>query len=129
LILLLEKTTFARPPTMEGDNIERKLATQRFVLFPIQHQRAWERYKDQEASFWTAEEMDLSEDVKHYRERLTYEEREALKRVLAFFAGADTIVAENIDMNFIGECEKRGWLETVICYQYQVMMENIHSEA
>jgi ribonucleoside-diphosphate reductase beta chain len=102
---------------------------QRYVLFPIEHDTVWSAYKDQEASFWTAEEMDMTEDVKHYRDRLTEGERLLLQRVLGFFASSDTIVARNIDSNFIGECEKRGWLEAVIAYQFQMMMENIHSEA
>lgn len=49
--------------------------------------------------------------------------------ILGFFASSDKIVADNIDANFISECEKRGWLEATIAYQYQIMMENIHSEA
>lgn len=102
---------------------------QRFVLFPIQHSEVWEAYKDQEASFWVAEEVDLTEDKKHYRDSLNEHERRLLNRVLGFFASSDKIVADNIDANFIAECEKRGWLEATIAYQYQVMMENIHSEA
>lgn len=101
----------------------------RFVLFPIRHGDAWEAYKDQEASFWVAEEVDLTEDKKHYRDKLNEHERRLLNRVLGFFASSDKIVADNIDANFITECEKRGWLEATISYQYQMMMENIHSEA
>ena len=101
----------------------------RFVLFPIVDDETWRAYKDQEASFWTAEEIDLTDDAKHFRDRLNEGERRLLLRVLGFFAGSDTIVAQNINMNFIDECEKRGWLETVIAYQFQTMMENIHSEA
>jgi ribonucleoside-diphosphate reductase beta chain len=103
--------------------------TQRYVLFPIQHSDAWIAYKDQEASFWAAEEIDLTEDMKHYRDKLNDHERRLLDRVLGFFASSDKIVADNIDTNFIAECEKRGWLEATIAYQYQIMMENIHSEA
>jgi len=103
--------------------------TQRYVLFPLRHHEAWEAYKDQEASFWVAEEIDLSEDLKHYRDKLNDHERRLLNRVLGFFASSDKIVADNIDTNFIAECEKRGWLEATIAYQYQIMMENIHSEA
>lgn len=101
----------------------------RFVLFPIVDDGTWRAYKDQLASFWTAEEIDLTDDSKHYRDKLNDGERRLLLRVLGFFAGSDTIVAQNINMNFIDECEKRGWLEAVITYQFQTMMENIHSEA
>ena len=101
----------------------------RYVLFPIEHPGFWKSYKDQEASFWTAEEIDMSEDVKHYRDRLTNGERRLINRVLGFFAASDVIVARNIDMNMVEECEKRGWNEAVIAYQYQIAMENIHTEA
>lgn len=102
---------------------------QRYVLFPIQHSDAWNAYKDQEASIWHAAEIDLTEDKKHYRDQLNENERRLLDRVLGFFASSDKIVADNIDANFIHECEKRGWLEATIAYQYQIMMENIHSES
>lgn len=102
---------------------------QRYVLFPLEHHNIWDAYKNQEASFWTAEEMDLAEDIKHFKDKLTSGERLLLMRVLGFFASSDTIVAQNIDTNFIGECDKRGWLEAKIAYQFQMMMENIHSEA
>lgn len=101
----------------------------RISLFPIIEQDFWHAYKDQEASFWTAEEIDLTEDSKHYKNKLTDGERRLIARVLGFFNGTDIIVAKNINMNFTDECEKRGWLEAVIAYQYQTMMENIHSEA
>ena len=103
--------------------------TQRYVLLPIEHPDVWNAYKDQEASFWVAEEVDLTEDKKHYRAKLNDHERKLLDRVLGFFASSDKIVADNIDANFIAECEKRAWLEATIAYQYQIMMENIHSEA
>jgi ribonucleotide reductase beta subunit family protein with ferritin-like domain len=106
-----------------------KMEDKRFVLFPIVDDESWRAYKDQEASFWTAEEIDLTDDAKHFRDKLNDGERRLLLRVLGFFAGSDTIVAQNIDMNFINECDKRGWLETIIAYQFQTMMENIHSEA
>lgn len=101
----------------------------RYVLFPIQYENMWDCYKDMQASFWTAEEMDMAEDVKHYRDKLIPAERTLLDTVLKFFAASDTIVAANIDINFVSECDKRGWLEAVVTYQFQMMMENIHSEA
>ncbi len=104
-------------------------ANTRYVLFPLENLKIWDSYKNQEASFWTAEEIDFVEDIKHYRDKLSNGERLLLCRVLGFFASSDTIVAKNVDTNFVSECEKRGWLEAVIAYQFQIMMENIHSEA
>lgn len=101
----------------------------RYVLFPIENKAMWDSYKDMMASFWTAEEMDMTEDVKHYRDKLNPAERKLIDTVLEFFAASDTIVAANIDINFVAECDKRGWLEAVVTYQFQMMMENIHSEA
>jgi ribonucleoside-diphosphate reductase beta chain len=111
---------------MEGSLVDEKT---RYVLFPIENGDLWTSYKDQEASFWTAEEMDMTEDVKHYQNKLTPAEQRLLCRVLGFFASSDTIVAQNIETNFVAECEKRGWLEATVTYQFQMMMENIHSEA
>jgi ribonucleoside-diphosphate reductase beta chain len=102
---------------------------ERYVLFPIENGEQWTAYKDQEASFWTAEEMDMTDDVKHYQQKLNVAEQRLLCRVLGFFASSDTIVAKNIDTNFVAECDKRGWLEATVSYQFQMMMENVHSEA
>ncbi len=101
----------------------------RYVLFPIENPAMWDAYKDMMASFWTAEEMDMTEDIKHYRDKLNASERKLLDTVLQFFAASDTIVAANIDTNFVAECQKRNWSEAVVTYQFQMMMENIHSEA
>jgi len=68
----------------------------RFVIFPIEHEDIWRMYKQAEASFWTAEEVDLSKDIVHWRCRLTNDEREFISNVLAFFAASDGIVNENL---------------------------------
>lgn len=96
----------------------------RFVLFPIQHHEVWQMYKQAEASFWTAEEIDLAQDMKHW-ENLNDGERYFISNVLAFFAASDGIVNENLVVNFMKEVQ----LPEVRCfYGFQVMMENIHSE-
>lgn len=96
----------------------------RFVLFPIQHSDIWEMYKMEQASFWTAEEIDLAEDLKDWKE-LNENEKHFLKHILAFFAASDGIVNENLVMNFSNEvC----WPEARAFYGFQIMMENIHSE-
>ena len=97
----------------------------RFVLFPIRHDDIWKMYKMAEASFWTAEEMDLSHDLKDW-ERLNDGERHFVKHVLAFFAASDGIVNENLAINFVREVQIP---EARCFYGFQIMIENIHSEA
>ena len=96
----------------------------RFVLFPIQHPDIWEFYKKSEASFWTAEEIDLSDDLSDYN-NLTDGERHFINNVLAFFAASDGIVNENLCENFVSEVQ---YTEAKFFYSFQMMMENIHSE-
>ncbi|UYZ62315.1 ribonucleoside-diphosphate reductase small subunit [Hymenobacter weizhouensis] len=96
----------------------------RFVLFPIQHNDVWQFYKKAEASFWTAEEIDLSQDQKDW-ENLNDNERHFISHVLAFFAASDGIVNENLAVNFMQEVQMP---EARCFYGFQVMMENIHSE-
>jgi ribonucleoside-diphosphate reductase beta chain len=96
----------------------------RFVLFPIQHPDIWEFYKKAEASFWTAEEIDLSDDLNDYND-LTDGERHFVNNVLAFFAASDGIVNENLCENFVSEVQ---YTEAKFFYSFQMMMENIHSE-
>ena len=97
----------------------------RFVIFPIQHHDIWEWYKKQQASFWTAEEIDLEQDVKDWEQKLNNDERYFLKHILAFFAASDGIVNENLAENFISEVQ---YTEAKFFYGFQIMMENIHSE-
>ena len=96
----------------------------RFVLFPIEHDDIWQYYKKAEASFWTAEEIDLSQDLKDWGE-LNDGERHFIKHVLAFFAASDGIVNENLAENFVNEVQ---YSEAKFFYGFQIMMENIHSE-
>jgi len=96
----------------------------RFVLFPIEQDEVWAMYKQHAASFWTAEEIDLAEDMKDW-EQLNKDEQHFLKHVLAFFAASDGIVNENLVVNFANEvC----WAEARAFYGFQIMMENIHAE-
>lgn len=97
----------------------------RFVLFPIQHNDIWDFYKKSEASFWTAEEIDLSQDLTDWDNKLNDDERHFIKHVLAFFAASDGIVNENLAENFLSEVQ---YTEAKFFYGFQVMMENIHSE-
>jgi ribonucleoside-diphosphate reductase beta chain len=96
----------------------------RFVILPINYPKIWEQYKRHEASFWTAEEIDLSSDMKDW-EGLNDGERHFVSHILAFFAASDGIVNENLAVNFMSEVQ----LPEARCfYGFQIMMENIHSE-
>src|SRR6478736_5954195 len=97
----------------------------RFVIFPIKHHDIWERYKMMEASFWTAEEIDLSQDLNDWNNKLNADEKYFIKHILAFFAASDGIVNENLAENFVNEVQ---YAEAKFFYGFQIMMENIHSE-
>src|ERR1044071_8967756 len=97
---------------------------ERFVLLPIKYPKIWEMYKKAEASFWTAEEIDLSHDQKDWN-KMNEGERHFISHVLAFFAASDGIVNENLAVNFMKEVQ----LPEARCfYGFQIMIENIHSE-
>ncbi|XLS29437.1 ribonucleotide-diphosphate reductase subunit beta [Flavobacteriaceae bacterium M23B6Z8] len=97
----------------------------RFVIFPIQHHDLWEWYKKQEACFWTAEEIDLHQDLNDWNNKMSADERYFVKHILAFFAASDGIVNENLAENFVNEVQ---YSEAKFFYGFQIMMENIHSE-
>jgi len=97
----------------------------RFVVFPIEHHDLWKFYKQSEASFWTAEEIDLGQDVSDWENKLNSDEQHFVKHVLAFFAASDGIVNENLAINFLNEVQ---YTEAKFFYGFQIMMENIHSE-
>jgi hypothetical protein len=96
----------------------------RFVLFPIQHDNIWQMYKQAEASFWTAEEIDLKTDTTDW-DRLTDSKRHFISHDLAFFAASDGIVNENLSSNFATEVTSP---EARCFYGFQIAVENIHSE-
>lgn len=96
----------------------------RFVLFPIQHDDIWEFYKKAEASFWTAEEIDLGQDMKDWNS-MSDGERHFISHVLAFFAASDGIVNENLAEHFVSEVQ---YTEAKFFYGFQIAIENIHSE-
>ncbi|XP_015888241.2 ribonucleoside-diphosphate reductase small chain A isoform X2 [Ziziphus jujuba] len=97
--------------------------TQRFCMFPIRYKQLWEMYKKAEASFWTAEEVDLSQDVQHW-ETLSDSEKHFISHVLAFFATSDGIVLENLAARFLNDVQIP---EARAFYGFQIAMENIHS--
>jgi len=96
----------------------------RFVIFPIRHPDVWEMYKKHMAVIWTAEEIDLSKDMKDW-EKLSDGERYFIKNILGFFAGSDGIVMENLATRFMREVQLP---EAKFFYSCQNLMEAIHSE-
>jgi len=100
-------------------------SSDRFVLFPIQHPDIWAKYKQQSAVTWFAEEIDLSKDMAYW-EKLSDGERHFIKHVLAFFAGSDGIVMENLAVRFMREVQ---WPEAKLFYSVQNFIEGVHSEA
>ncbi len=97
----------------------------RFVIFPIKHPDLWDWYKKQQAMIWTAEEIDLSQDLNDWNNKLNDDERYFISHILAFFAASDGIVNENLAENFVSEVQ---YTEAKFFYGFQLMMENVHSE-
>ena len=93
-------------------------------LYPIRRTDIWDMYKQQVASFWTVEEVDLSTDLKDFN-NLTFDEKHFIKNVLAFFVNSDVLVAENLATNFLHEIK---FQEAKMFYGFQLAMENIHTE-
>jgi ribonucleoside-diphosphate reductase beta chain len=98
---------------------------QRFTVFPIVHHNLWEFYKNHVSTFWTVEEIQMSDDLTDWNTKLTDNERFFIKNVLAFFAASDGIVNENLVLNFYNEIELP---EARSFYTIQMMIETIHSE-
>jgi ribonucleoside-diphosphate reductase beta chain len=97
----------------------------RFVLFPIKHDKIWAMYKTALRSFWVTEEVDLSQDVIDWDQKLNDNERHFVKHVLGFFAASDGIVNENLVVNFMQDVT----IPEVRCfYGFQVAIENVHAE-
>src|SRR5579871_309240 len=108
----------------QADELLLKENKDRFVILPINYPKVWEQYKRHEASFWTAEEIDLGDDMKDWN-ALNDGERHFISHILAFFAASDGIVNENLAVNFMSDLQ----LPEARCfYGFQIMMENIHSE-
>ncbi|RYP68230.1 hypothetical protein DL769_005570 [Monosporascus sp. CRB-8-3] len=123
-----EEPKAAVAPTIRPEEADEPLLQenpQRFVLFPIKYHEIWQMYKKAEASFWTAEEIDLSKDLHDWNNRLNDDEKYFISHILAFFAASDGIVNENLVERFSGEVQVP---EARCFYGFQIMMENIHSE-
>jgi ribonucleoside-diphosphate reductase beta chain len=123
-LLPLLNTKKEQPMSNQSNELLLRENKDRFVILPINYPKIWEAYKRHEASFWTAEEIDLSDDMKDWV-KLNDGERHFISHILAFFAASDGIVNENLAVNFMSEVQ----LPEARCfYGFQIMMENIHSE-
>ncbi|KAK7737017.1 Ribonucleotide-diphosphate reductase (RNR), small subunit [Cytospora paraplurivora] len=118
-----EKTSALKPEELDEPILREN--PHRFVMFPIQYHEIWAMYKKHEASFWTAEEIDLSKDLHDWANRLNDDEKYFISHILAFFAASDGIVNENLVERFSAEVQIP---EARCFYGFQIMMENIHSE-
>jgi ribonucleoside-diphosphate reductase beta chain len=108
---------------LEGDPLT-QATTDRFVLFPLEHQDLWKAYKDHLSLMWTAEEIDLAKDQQDWK-NLSPNERHFLSHILAFFAASDGIVNENLAARFYREITAP---EARAYYSMQMLIETVHSE-
>jgi ribonucleotide reductase beta subunit family protein with ferritin-like domain len=97
----------------------------RYTTFPIKYHDLWELYKKAIASFWTVEEIDFTQDMNDWENKLSDGDRHFIKMILAFFAASDGIVFENLSLNFVDEVQIP---EARSFYAYQGFNESIHGE-
>ena len=97
---------------------------ERFVLFPIEHEDIWGFYRRAVANFWVPEEVDFSDDLTDWHDKLQEDERYFIKHVLAFFAASDGIVNKNLAEDFLSQVR---YIEAKFFYGFQIAIENIHS--
>jgi ribonucleotide reductase beta subunit family protein with ferritin-like domain len=123
---LVEKISNHKHSKHELDELEPLLQEeQRFCLFPIKYTKYWELYKKHEALFWRAFEIDFSKDLNDWNTKVDENTKIFIKNILAFFASSDALVNLNIMQNFSKDVSI---LEIQYFYQFQAMIENIHSE-
>ena len=96
----------------------------RFVMFPIRHDDVWDLYQKSVDSFWKAEDIDFSKDLTDWK-KLSEDEQNFIKMVLAFFAASDGVIVENLALRFMGEIQAP---EIRAFYAFQNFMENVHSQ-
>ncbi len=110
--------------TKEHDEYLLNPENNRLTIYPIQNPTIWQAYKKQQATFWTAEEIDFSKDYDHFL-NLNSNEQHFIKMILAFFSSSDTIVNINLGERFLNDVKIR---EAITAYTFQMMMEGVHSE-
>lgn len=97
----------------------------RFVVLPVVYEDVYAMYKKAVASFWIAEEVDIGKDLVDWNEKLNHDERHFISMIIAFFAGSDGLVNENLASRFYNEIQNS---EVRLFYGFQIAMEGIHSE-
>jgi len=112
----MSEPTFVEPLLKSDDN--------RYVLFPIKDNDIWLMYKKSVDSFWVVPEVDLSKDLGDW-DKLTPDEQNFIKMILAFFAASDGLVLENLASRFMSDVQLA---EARAFYGFQIAIENIHSE-
>jgi len=112
----MSEPTFIEPLLKPDDS--------RYVLFPIKDNDVWQMYKKSIDSFWVVQEVDLSKDLGDW-DKLTTDEQNFIKMILAFFAASDGLVLENLASRFMNDVQLA---EARAFYGFQIAIENIHSE-
>jgi ribonucleoside-diphosphate reductase beta chain len=107
------------------ESIIKQTGSDRYTVFPIKHPNLWKFYKNHEATFWTVEEVRLTDDLVDWNDKLSTNEKYFIKNILAFFAASDGIVNENLVLNFYNEIQIP---EARQFYAVQIMMEAVHNE-
>jgi ribonucleotide reductase beta subunit family protein with ferritin-like domain len=105
--------------------VTKDIGSNRFCVFPISYKNLWDYYKTHVSTFWTVEEVSLTDDLHHWNNLLNDNERFFIKNILAFFANSDGIVNENLVVKFYNEVtipEARQF------YSFQIAIEAIHNE-
>lgn len=113
-------------PFDKSQEVILKPSLNRYTLFPIKYKDIWELYKTSIGCFWTVDEINFSEDLNDWNNKLNDNERWFIKNVLSFFANADMIVNENLAINFYNEIQVP---EIRQLYSVQIFIESIHAEA
>lgn len=116
----IEQTNLTKEDTFIEPILDPK--NRKFTAYPIQYKNIWNKYKDQVACFWKAEQIDISNDFDDFQ-TLSSDEKHFIEMILAFFAASDGLVNFNLSERFINEIQIS---EILFTYQFQAMMENIH---
>ena len=96
----------------------------RYVMFPIKYNDVWDMYKRSIDSFWHTGEISLAQDLNDWN-KLSDDERQFIKMILAFFSSSDALVTDNLGTRFMNEVQPS---EARAFYAFQIAIETIHSE-
>jgi len=97
----------------------------KYTILPVKHHDIYDMYKRAVSSFWVEEEIDLAKDLNDWNYKLNDDERYFISMILAFFAGSDGLINENLGQRFYNEIQNS---EARLFYGFQIAMEGIHQE-